>query len=323
MGDIEPNPTEKKKQLDVYVSNLSTASDPMASYRLLKSSGELTHVECHAILFNPNLTAYTDIHTIASENCMAASFVIAKLMRLNNQPLANLDQWINKVPSIPSLWQFVQDINSTKPVSRNLQTKEDARRSLLLAQSDLTAHLSYIIMAQGITAGFALWKEWVRSETVSIKSKLSVLPLPSMQLLTKSRRDPIAVDVIRAVLRFDDRAFQLLPRQPTFDLLANLLATSPATNALPFELAAKVLQSSQDCFTPTEIADLSEQVVSKWIAAEGFTGQEEVKTYLSWATSKSRLADMHVRARLERLKEEVECIDEKEKLGTWSAIVHV
>jgi hypothetical protein len=322
MGDIEPNPTEKKNQLRIRVSNLSTASDPMASYRLLKSSGELTHVECHAILFNQNLTAYTDIHTIASENCMAASFVIAKLMRLKNQPLANLDQWINKVPSIPSLWHFVQDINSTKTV-RNPQAKEDARRSLLLAQSDLTAHLSYIIMAQGINAGFAIWKEWVYSETVSTKSKLSVLRLPSMQLLTKSRRDPIALNVVSAVLGFDDGAFQLLPRQPTIDLLANLLATSPATNALPFELAAKVLQSSRDCFTPTEIAELSEQVISKWIAAEDSRGQVEVKKYLSWATSKSRLADMHVRARMERLKEEMESVDEKEKLGTWSAIVHV
>jgi hypothetical protein len=325
MGGIDPNPTTEKKKLRIL---FSTTSDPMALYTLLKSTGKLTHVECHAILFNPNLTAYTDICAIASENCMPASFVIAKLMRLKNQPLTNFDQWIHKVPSIPSLWQFVQDIVVNKRETkrgRNPKAMDDARRSLRLAQTDLTAHLSYIIKAQGINAGFAVWKKWVYSDTVSKKAKHLVLQLPSMQLLTKSRRDPIALNVVRAVLDFDDGGFRLLTRQPTIDLLANLRATSPAGSALPFELAARVLKLSQDCFTPTEVADLSAQVVSEWIAAQDFSGQaDKAKRYLSWAISQNRFADMYVRARLERLKEEMEHIDEeKENLGTWSAIVHV
>jgi hypothetical protein len=283
----------------------------MTAYAQLKPSGELTKEGCRAILFNPNLTSYDHINKIAIENYIPASFVIAKLMKLDNPPKEAISNWIKKVPDIKSLWKFIGEIDGVYN-KRSPITIEDRNRSVQQCHMDLTAHMSYILLTNNVQSSYKEWKSWAfeNKYNISTGTRQLVLKLPSLRLLKKASLEPGSNSIVRAILNWDEKVIQI-SSQPQFrrtlilDLVRLLIAEeSPGR-------AARVIRMSQGCLDQNEIADYTELIIMSWMSTFDVSTPTSVeirsaKSLLSWAAEECLEADMHIRARLERLSAQLQ-----------------
>ena len=296
----------------------------MSHYAKLKSSGELTKDACRAILFNSNLTSYEDINTIATENCIPASYVVAKFMKLPNRSEA-VSEWIAKVPPTDALFEYISHLDRSRPlVTRKLHAAEDFKASLRQCQMDLTAHISYTLLTYGTLKGFTMWKYWTNHTTISLspETRALVLQLPTLQLLRQAMLPPIQFRVLRSVLRRNDIE---LPSQDTFrrQLVSVLMINSSQTCNL--ETAMTVMDTSRNSFDIYELGEYTDQMVRRWM--HGTTGQIKslnviwINSFLAKSIENCRDAEFDTRVKLARVRAELEAYERKQGMPTESQLV--
>ena len=296
----------------------------MTHYRKLQSSGQLTKDACRAILFNSNLTSYKNIATIATENCIPASYIVAKVIKYPNSR-DFLKEWICKVPSTKALFEYIHHLDRSRQASsRNLLAEEDFKEALRQCQMDLTAHLSFILSAEGTSNAFTTWKKWVDHATIGLTpgTKALVLQLPTLQLLKRASVTPIEFSVLRFVLRHDD--FKL-PLQDNFRRhLVNVLMSNSSL-ICNLETAMMLMDSARNSFELSDIAKYTVQMIHKWMPVSleqiDTLDKKWVAAFLEKSIENCQDADFDTRATLARIKAELEACKLKRGVPTESELV--
>lgn len=283
----------------------------MSQYVKLKSSGELTKDACRAILFNSNLTSYDDINTIAAENCIPASYVIAKLMKLPDRSMKLVSEWMKKVPSIDSLFEYIHQLDRSRQLtSRSLQAREDCRASLQQCHMDLTAHLTYILSTKGVEKGYKEWDNWVHYKTSDLSSEIGaiILQLPTLRLLNEAMLPPVSYRVINSVIMHKD--IELPPQR---SLRRNLVSVLMNRSSSIYQLrtAMTVMDISRNSFEPEEVADYTDRMLRELMQ---FEHQKRflpniikwLHSFLAKSIHVCQDVDFERRAKLARLKADIE-----------------
>jgi hypothetical protein len=296
----------------------------MSHYVKLKSSGELTKDACRAILFNSNLISYEDINTIATENCIPASYVVAKFMKLPNRTDA-VSEWIAKVPPTDALFEYIRHLDRSRHlVTRKLHVEEDFKASLRQCQMDLTAHITYTISTYGTLKGFTMWRHWANHGTkgLSPETRALVLQLPTLQLLKQAMLPPIQFRVLRSIIRRSDielSSQDRFRRQLVFVLMSNSSQTCNLETAMIF------MDTCRNSFGSYELGHYTHQMVREWIHSP--TGQVKslnlkwVNSFLTKSIESCRDAEFDTRAKLARVKAELEEYGQKHGPPTESQLV--
>lgn len=278
----------------------------MTEYSNLRSSGSLTKRACQTILSNPNLQADEDIETIAVENCIPASYIVAKLIKSRKQQ-AVISRWMTKVPGVKDILQYIYELDHKK--HPNPETSIDAedfkRATFLLCGMDLTAHMAYILRTQGIPQGFRVWKSWTRNydAKLSFRTKKSVFQLPGLQLLQYALREPaVAPAIIRVVLSRDPHILHAAPpREFRRDVIAVIVKDALARRSPSSILRAMQMMGLYDgCLKLDEIANFTERLVMTWMAQPEQMATEflSVRLFLSRSEEECQHADFVARAKL-------------------------
>jgi hypothetical protein len=137
-----------------------------------------------------------------------------------------------------------------------------------------------------------------------------------LQLLKNCVRESEAFDIVLAVLEWDDSILRIpapvaTRRQLVLDILDHLVP-----DATRSERAARVLQLGHDCLEPNEIAEFSETIVKSWSTMSSVLEDvKKVKSFLDWAIVENKNADIHARGRLDRLKYEIDSMQESQRNG--------
>lgn len=294
----------------------------MTHYAKLKYSGELTKDACRAILFNPNLTSYNEINFIATETCIPASFVVAKLMKLPGRSPEMVSEWIKKVPSIDALWEYIHQLNPSMK-SKSLTAREDCKASLQQCHMDLTAHLSYILSTQGTQEGFAEWEKWVKQKIggLSTGTKLSVLQLPTLQLLKQAIRPPASFQVIRSVIRSVIlRNIIEIPHPRSFRRELVFVLMSNSSQMCNLETAMMVMHFCRPSFTSFEVGENTARMLQEWMNNPlGQSRSLDIKWVHLFLSESMYICqddgDFETRAKLARVKAQLEGFEWKSGLA--------
>lgn len=306
----------------------STISDPIAFYEKLKSSGALTKESCHAILFNSNLTDYNSIIRIALENCIPPSYVVAKLMKLDDPPPAAIHSWMKKVPPLKALWAFIYD-GHKQPMS--LGQVSNRMRCLAQAQMDLTAHMSFIIMTEGIEPAFDRWKRWLWKD-LPVPHR-EILKLPSLKLLHHAMQGPGNSHIIREILHWQPSLLLSAPKQEFHrhwvrQFLQDCI--NPEEDC-PYKTAISVVELSEKCLEPDETAKYTSSIVGRWVGDStkmpaSVPSIRSMKAFLYRTISGTGSASFFARAELQHWKavlEEMESYPDRQQYARrWGAHVN-
>ena len=245
-------------------------------------------------------------------------------MKLPNRTEA-LSEWIAKVPPTDALFDYIRHLDRPRHlVTRKLHVEEDFRASLRQCQMDLTAHISYTLSTYGTLKGFTMWKRWTNHGTngLSPETRALVLQLPTLQLLKQAMLPPIQFRVLRSVIRRNDIE---LPSQDRFrrQLVSVLMSNSSQTCNL--ETAMTVMDTCRDSFDSYELGQYTHQMVREWMY--GSTGQGKslnvqwVNSFLTKSIDNCRDAEFDTRAKLARVKAELEDYERKHGQLTDSQLV--
>jgi hypothetical protein len=308
---------------------LSTSKHPMTLYAKLQATGELTTDACTTILFNSNLQSYHDINTIAVETCIPASYIVAKLLKTRNPPKDALATWMNKVPSVKSLWTFIAESDheneSKNWRTSNLEASRDRKRSFQQCQMDFAARMCFIIKTKGIDHAMKIKDRWVNSPIdnveVSKERRSEVLKLASLQLAKQVAKEPerLRAHSIAKTAHFE--ALSLAAGQESVPLairrkyISEIMEgfTSIVGHTLNLEQIANVIKTNCAILEPTVIAEYSQRCVVTWLISmserDKVPSRSELKmanSFVSWALETSRSASLHDRGRLESLKSKLE-----------------
>jgi len=304
-------------------ARLSAASDPMAAYEELKSSGALTRESCHAILFNPNLSDYHNIDKIATENYIPASYVVAKLTKLNSPLPAAIATWMRRVPPPKFLWNFIRELTHPQPHKHHrLEEVDNRNRSLAQCQMDLTAHMSYTIIKEGIQRAFQLWESWIK-KPLPIPHR-HVLKLPTLKLLHDAMQPPPTVYIIQEILSWQPALLLSVPKEEfrqkwVIKFLSDCIHKSPDC---PYETAISVIELSEEYLRPEDTAMYSNLIIRRWYKDYNKSPSlvpdvELVGAFLSRMISRCERASFYMRAELERLKSFLENPSDYNEFRQW------
>jgi hypothetical protein len=291
----------------------------MSHYVKLKSSGELTKDACRAILFNSNLTSYEDINTIATENCIPASYLVAKFMKLPNRMEA-VSEWMAKVPPTDALFEYIRHLDRSRHVvTRKLHAEEDFRASLRQCQMDLTAHISYTLSTDGTLKGFTMWKHWTVHGTngLSPETRALVLQLPTLRVLKQAMLPPIQLRVLRSIVRRSDIE---LPSQDTFRRQLVSLLMSNSSQTCNLETAMTVMDTCRNSFDSYELGEYTHQMVREWMHRSTVQAKslnvKWVNSFLEKSIENCRDAEFETRVKLARVRAELEEYDRNQGMPT-------
>ena len=289
------------------LTHLSTTTHPMTAYAQLKPAGELTKEAGRAILFNPNLISYEHINTIATESCIPASYVVAKLMKIEKPRLEEISMWMQKVPSIHSLWKFIRELDGMVN-RRQPHGREDRIRSLGQCHMDLTAHISYILLTKNVQEGYKLWESWAfwNKYDISLDTRQVVLKVPSLKLLIRACQTPIERKPIYEVLNWDYTVIQVASQSQFRRVLILDLLNLLISDRYPVR-AMEIMRMSEGCLSKKEIVEYVGTIVKDWLSiyAENSPPAAEIdstRAFFSWVMDETRGVQTGDRAKLERLK---------------------
>lgn len=234
-------------------------------------------------------------------------------------------EWIAKVPPTDALFEYIRYLDRSRHlVTRKLHAEEDFKASLRQCQMDLTAHISYTLSTYGTLKGFSMWKHWANHGTngLSPETRALVLQLPTLRLLKQAMLPPIQFRVLQSVIRRNDIE---LPSQDTFrrQLVSVLMSNSSQTCNL--ETAMTMLDTCRDSFDSYELGEYTHQMVREWI--HGSTGQvkslnaEWVNSFLAKSIENCRDSGFDTRAKLARVRAELEGYEREQGLLTESPLV--
>lgn len=284
----------------------------MTLYARLKSFGPLSREATHALLFNPHLTSLDDINHVASETCIPASYVVAKLLKVKC-PLADIESWFKKVPSMDGLTSYVRELeaNSSWVHSRNLEHLYECRISIQQVQMDITAHLSYSLLQNGVKDSYEIWRRFCSASEISRPTKITMTKLPSLWLLKQAlnSKENVKPAIVSAIVDWDSNVLAV-PQTATRRRLARdiitMLASETLDNVAYPTNASSVLKSNKEVFEEEDIIDYAEMIVQSWRRWKTPQDSKKIFNFLGWAMRRSTGAGLLGRARLERLKNEFE-----------------
>lgn len=279
----------------------------MTIYEKLKLADELTKDACLAILFNHNLTSYADIERIASETAIPASYIVTKLLQLRGQPDQVLQSWYSKVPSLSSLWNFIEESEATElRKTWNIQSLDHSKQSLQQYQMDLAAHMLWNIRNHGVSKGYEVWSEWT-DKHIPTPALKELLKPSSLQLLRRASKSPENLDTVVRIVEWDDKIMQLLSPESRRVLILDLADYSLETGK-PSQ-AARFLQLNHSAISPIECVEYSEVILKHWLEhfreskVAGSLGM--AKGFVRWALEQSEGTDLYTKASLERLRHQL------------------
>jgi hypothetical protein len=310
---------------------LSKSKRPMTLYTKLNATGELTTDACIMLLFNPNLQSYRDINTIALETCIPASYIIAKLLKTRNQPKDALATWIQKVPSVKSLWTFIAESESKNTGRYTLETSSDRKRSFQQCQMDFAAHMCFIMKTEGFDRALKVKIAWVSDPIdnleISREKRLEVLKLAFLQLGKQQDRvdhlialSDTKVSHLKSLALAVSMGGPLASRRKYISQIMEDFA-SVAGDSVNLARIVSVIKDNCLILGPKVVAEHSQQFVTTWLMSmserDRVPSQHELKlanSFISWALENSRSAPLLHRGRLESLKsklQDIGKIDEK------------
>ena len=279
----------------------------MTIYEKLKLADELTKEACLAILFNHNLTSYADIEKIASETAIPASYVVTKLLQLHGLPDQVLQSWYSKIPSLSSLWNFIEESGVTElRKTWNIQSLEHSKQSLQQYQMDLSAHMSWNIRKHGVSKGYEVWSEWI-DKSIPTSTLKELLKPSSLQLLRRASKPPENLDSVIRIVEWDDKIMQLLSPETRRVLILDLTDYSLETGK-PSQ-AARFLQLHHGAISPIECVEYGEVILKHWLEhfreskVGGSLGM--AKGFVRWVLEQSEGTDLYTKASLERLRHQL------------------
>lgn len=298
----------------------------MTLYEKLKLADELTKEACLSILFNRNLTSYSDVEKIATEAAIPASYIVTKLLQLGNQPDHILQKWYSRIPSVSALWSFIRDSGVTElRKTWNIQSLEHSKKSMQQYQMDLAAHMWWNVRRHGAKRGYELWSEWV-DKTIPSSTLKELLKPSSLQLLQRAAKSPETLDTVIRIVEWDESIIQLLSQESRRNLILEVVDHCMAAGN-PSQ-AARFIQLNHGALTSIECAQYSEMVLRHWFStaaelkAPGSLGL--AKGFVRWALEHSEGTDLHTRGSLERLKHQLaEVAVERRRQHAHSSVLDV
>lgn len=176
---------------------------------------------------------------------------------------------------------------------------------------DVTAHLSYSLLKNGINSAYDVWRGFCVDVDVSHTTRVAVTKLPSLWLLKQALKssEEVKGDIIAAVLEWDDSVIAIsqesTQRTLTMDIIKTL-ASESLNNAEYLWKATRVMSLAKEILDPEDIVECSEMIAQSWQRWDSPREVAKRIEFLGWAVKKSSGAGLLGRARLERLKAELE-----------------
>jgi hypothetical protein len=282
----------------------------MTFYARLKLISQSSREDIRALLFNPNLTSLADIEEMASDACIPASYVVAKLMKLN-YPISIIRRWHRKVPSISALKEFIRELDSHNTFSsRNLEIVDEWRRSIHLVQMDITAHMSYCFVKDGIKSAYGVWRGFCIDKRLSDVTKLHATKLPSLWLLKQALKgnEDSKAKIVSAIMDWDENVLAVSQNATrtrlTMDVIRVILSV-PMLHAAEFDFAVRILQLNKEQLSGKGLTDCCEMLVNSWKKLNTPRGHQKLFKLLGHLGKMSTDFSLMDRARLERSKAEL------------------